>query len=116
MMGFGEHQDPKDPSDYVEELLDVLPKVHFIVRENLHECFVNAGTETFIFVAKLLNMTRRSVMQTNCTQYELSKVNVDVTLLKRASCPHVFRPPSVTCSPGYCISITYFYRQNHFHN
>ena len=37
MMGVGEHQDPQDPCDYVEELEDVLRKVHVIARENLHE-------------------------------------------------------------------------------
>ena len=37
MMGVGEHQDPQDPCDYVEELEDVLRKVHVIAKENLHE-------------------------------------------------------------------------------
>ena len=35
--GCGWHQDPQDPCDYVEELEDVLSKVHVIAWENLHE-------------------------------------------------------------------------------
>ena len=37
MMGVSEHQVPRDPCDYVEELESVLRKVHVIARENLHE-------------------------------------------------------------------------------
>ena len=37
MIGVGEHQNPQDKCDYVEELKDALRKVHIITRENLHE-------------------------------------------------------------------------------
>ena len=36
MKGVGEHQDPQDPSDYVELLDNALQKVQIIARENLH--------------------------------------------------------------------------------
>lgn len=36
-MGVGENQDPQVPCVYVEELEDVLCKVHVIAREDLHE-------------------------------------------------------------------------------
>ena len=37
MMSVSEHQTPQDPCDYVEELEDVLRKVHVIARQTLHE-------------------------------------------------------------------------------
>ncbi|XP_062617287.1 uncharacterized protein LOC134278991 [Saccostrea cucullata] len=36
MMGVGENQQPRVPSDYVEELEEVMSQVHTIARENLH--------------------------------------------------------------------------------
>lgn len=35
-MGFAENQRPHVPSDYVEELEEVMCQVHAIARENLH--------------------------------------------------------------------------------
>lgn len=40
-------------------------------------------------------------MQLTCTWYELSKISVDVPLLKRASCPSDIRPRTVSCGPGH---------------
>lgn len=37
MMGVAENHQPKAPSDYVEELEEVMCQVHAIARENLHK-------------------------------------------------------------------------------